>query len=110
VTLADEPPICRVEWEGAVRIIRSVYPPIDLFEDIADPADWPLLLSAEQKTNPRIRASIGNIDLVPPGRRVGPDCASSPVQGRHLDYHWDGKRVDLVRDAGSGAVFRVVEE
>ena len=38
MTLADEPPICRVEWEGAVRIIRSVYPPIDLFEDIADPA------------------------------------------------------------------------
>lgn len=239
MTLANEPPICRVEWDGAVRIIRSVYPPIDLFEDIADPADWPLLLSAEQKTNPRIRASIGNLDLVPPERRVGgngasylmasfthvsvdrpsrfshgsygvlyvadryetalfetihhharfmartaespgwtsqfreinltvraelhdlrgqeypfaafldsddyaaaqllaaslrkagsdgiaypsvrqargecvgffyPDCASSPVQGRHLDYHWDGKRVDLVRDAGSGAVFRVVEE
>ena len=38
-----------------------------------------------------------------------PDCASRPVQGRHLDYHWDGGRVDLVRDAGSGAVFRVVE-
>ena len=38
-----------------------------------------------------------------------PDCASNPLQGRHLDYHWDGRRVDLVRDAGSGAVFRVVE-
>jgi hypothetical protein len=38
-----------------------------------------------------------------------PDCASDPKQGRHLDYHWDGKRVDLVRDAGSGDVFRIVE-
>jgi hypothetical protein len=38
-----------------------------------------------------------------------PDCASSPIQGRHLDYHWDGVRVDLVRDAGSGAVYRVVD-
>jgi hypothetical protein len=38
-----------------------------------------------------------------------PDCASNPIQGRHLDYHWDGERVDLVRDAGSGAVFRVVD-
>lgn len=37
-----------------------------------------------------------------------PDGASNPVQGRHLDYHWDGQRVDLVRDAGSGEVFRVV--
>ena len=38
-----------------------------------------------------------------------PDCASNPSQGRHLDYHWDGARVDLVRDAGSGAVFRIVD-
>jgi len=231
-------PVSRVEWEGAVRIIRSAFPPVDLFEDIADPADWPLLISAEQKTNPRVMASIGNLDLVPVERRVGgngasylmapfthvspdrpsrftdgtfgvlyagktfetalfetihhherfmartaeqagwtsqfreiilsvhadlhdlrgperqshpalasddyrasqelgkslkglgsdgvvypskrhaggecvglfyPDCASTPVQGRHLDYHWDGDRVDLVRDAGSGEVFRVVE-
>jgi hypothetical protein len=27
--------------------IRSLYPPTDLFEDIADPADWVLLISAE---------------------------------------------------------------
>lgn len=221
-----------------MRIIRSAFPPIDLFEDIADPADWPLLLSAEQKTNPRIMETIGNLDLVPPERRVAgegaswlmapfthvstdrpsrfsagaygvlyagdvfetalfetihhhalfmartgeaagwtsqfreivlvvdaslhdlrkvpddiglaldpgsytvsqelgralraagsdglvypsirhpggtcvglfyPDCAASPVQGRHLDYHWDGERVDLVRDSGSGEVFRVVD-
>ena len=47
-------PVSVVKWEGAVRIIRSIYPLIDLFEDIADPADWPLLISAEQKTNPRL--------------------------------------------------------
>jgi hypothetical protein len=61
----------RIEWQGAVRIIRSLYPPIDLFEDIADPADWALLLSGEQKTNPRLMESIGNLDLVPAARRVG---------------------------------------
>jgi hypothetical protein len=61
--------ISRVEWRDAVRIVR--FPPIDLFEDIADPADRPLLLSAEQKTNPRLMESIGNLDLVPPERRVG---------------------------------------
>lgn len=65
------PPLEDVAWPGAVRIIRSVFPPIDLFEDIADPADWPLLLSAEQKTNPRLVESIGNLELVPPDRRVG---------------------------------------
>ncbi len=64
-------PTEEVHWTGARRIIRSVYPPIDLFEDIADPADWPLLISAEQKTNPRLMETIGNLDLVPPERRVG---------------------------------------
>lgn len=231
-------PVSQVAWTGAVRIIRSAFPPIDLFEDIADPADWPLLISAEQKTNPRIMSTIGNLDLVPAERRVGgngasylmspfthvstdrpsrfsdgsygvlyvadkfetalfetifhharfmartaedpgwtsqfreivltvaaslhdlrgkqpgyapfldaesyaasqvlgfalkrqgadgivypsirhpggecaalffPDCASIPLQGRHLDYHWNGKSVDLVRDAGTGEVFRIIE-
>lgn len=65
-----------VDWKGARRIIRSVYPPIDLFEDIADPADWALLISAEQKTNPRLMERIGNLDQVPIGRRVGGNGAS----------------------------------
>ncbi|ESR25603.1 hypothetical protein N177_1715 [Lutibaculum baratangense AMV1] len=229
------PPVERVSWTGARRIIRSLYPPVDLFEDIADPEDWPAILSAEQKSNPRLVEGIGEIDLVPAGRRVGgagssylmapfthvspdrpsrfsdgsygvlyvgrtfevalaetihhharfmrataeppgwtsqfreivmdvegdlhaihaeshpavldpddyrasqafarelrrrgsdgleypsvrcpggscaalfyPDLARNPVQGRHLDYHWDGNRVDLVREPASRAVFRVV--
>lgn len=226
-------PIVPVEWRGAVRIIRSLYPPIDLFEDIADPADWPLLLSAEQKTNPRVLQAVGRLDLVPAARSVSglgasylmspfthastdrpsrlsdgsygvlyiadsfevalfetihhharfmaataqapgwtsqfreivldvdgrlhdlhkaqpavfdpvdyaaaqavaaelhragsdgvlypsvrhpggrcvglfyPDLASHPVQGRHLDYHWDGTRVDFYRDAGTRQVYGI---
>lgn len=69
-------PISTVAWDRAVRIIRSAHPPIDLFEDIADPADWPLLISAEQKTNPRLMEAIGNIDLVPAHRRIGGPGAS----------------------------------
>lgn len=229
-------PISPVHWVGARRIIRSLYPPVDLFEDIADPEDWPLLIAAEQKTNPRLMETIGALDLVPSARRVSgpgasylmapftqvsperpsrfsvgaygvlyaarafetavletihhharfmaqtsqppgwtsqfrelvldiraslhdlrdgipafalaldpddytiaqqlgvalrgsgsdglvypsqrdpegvcvglfyPDLATSPVQGRHLDYHWNDARVDVVRDAGTGEVFRV---
>lgn len=227
-------PVSDVAWRGAVRIIRSAWPPIDLFEDIADPADWPLLIAAEQKTNPRLMETIGNLDLVPQDRWVAgvgasylmapfthvspdrpsrfsagafgvlyvadgfavalaetihhherfmastaqvqgwtsqfreivldiraslhdlrngvadaaldpdgyaasqalggqlraagsegvvypsvrhstgtcvglfhPDLASNPVQGRHLDYHWDGARVDLFRIPATGEVFRI---
>jgi len=230
----DDVKTTHVHWKAAVRIIRSIYPPVDLFEDIADPEDWPLLISAEQKTNPRLMETLGNLDLIPVARRVGgsgasylmapfthtsadrpsrfsdgrlgvlyiaddfetavhetihhharfmtatdqapgwtsqfrelvlevkatlydlravapeelldtndytasqafgadvraaggqgivypsvrspgecvglfyPDLARSPQQGRHLDYHWNGTRVDIVRDAGSGTVYRVV--
>lgn len=66
----------RVIWPRTVRIIRSIFPPIDLFEDIADPADWEALASAEAKYNPRLRDSIGNISRVPPERRVSGPGAS----------------------------------
>lgn len=66
----------RVEWPGARRIIRSRFPPADLFDDIAEPEDWPLLAAAEQKTNPRLMETLGALDLIPPSRRaVGPGAA-----------------------------------
>ncbi len=69
-------PVRRVVWPRSVRIIRSIYPPIDLFEDIADPADWEALASAEAKFNPRIRESIGDLSKVPSARRVtGPGAS-----------------------------------
>ena len=69
-------PVVDVDWPQARRIIRAVHPPIDLFEDIADPADWPLILSAMQKTNPRVMDNVGNLDLVPAQRRVSGPGAS----------------------------------
>ena len=66
----------RLVWNRTHRIIRSRFPPIDLFEDIADPADWDAILSAEAKTNPRVNESVGNLDLVPVGRRVSGASAS----------------------------------
>ncbi len=64
-------PTRQVTWARTFRIIRSIFPPIDLFEDIADPADWDALASAEAKSNPRIVDQIGTLALVPPERRVG---------------------------------------
>ena len=77
-------PQSHVRWRGAVRIIRSAFPPVDLFEDIADPADWPLLIAAEQKTNPRLMDSIGELDRVPPGRQDPVQGMEAPGLGRHV--------------------------
>lgn len=70
------PPLSLVGWPQAHRIIRTIYPPIDLFEDIAEPADWELIANAEAKTNPRLRDAVGAIHLVPVERRVGGHNAS----------------------------------
>ncbi|WP_306146955.1 MULTISPECIES: RES family NAD+ phosphorylase [unclassified Roseibium] len=70
------PHIRRVRWARTFRIIRSLYPPIDLFEDIADPKDWEALASVEAKTNPRVRGEIGDLGKVPVHRRVSGPGAS----------------------------------
>jgi hypothetical protein len=79
------PPISKIDWRISHRIIRSIYPPIDLFEDIADPADWELIASLEAKTNPRVRDEIGDISLVAIERRVaGPGASYAMAAFAHV--------------------------
>ena len=86
------PPHSRVTWDRYHRLINSAHPPIDLFEDIADPADWLLLTSAESKTNPRLAVSIGNLDLVPVGRRVGgPGASYVMAPFTHISPDYQGR-------------------
>ncbi len=66
----------RLRWKQSHRIIRTIYPPVHLFEDIADPADWEAIARAEARTNPRIHDEIGNLALVPLARRVSGPTAS----------------------------------
>jgi len=72
----DDLPEVHVRWDRAFRLIRTIHPPVDLFEDIADPRDWEALASVESKTNPRLVESIGRLDLVPAERRVAGPGAS----------------------------------
>lgn len=83
--MVADPPIAAIDWALSHRIIRSIYPPIALFEDIADPADWDLIASAEAKTNPRVRDEIGDISLVPVARRVsGPSASLAMAPFTHI--------------------------
>lgn len=66
----------RVRWARAYRAINSRYPPIDVFERVADPADWDALMQLEELTNPRVRDEWGEIALVPAGERVSGPGAS----------------------------------
>jgi hypothetical protein len=66
----------RVAWKPCWRIIPSRFPPIDLFERIADPEDWEALAAIESLTNPRIRQEIGELSLVPVEERAAGSGAS----------------------------------
>lgn len=77
-----------LRWTPGYRIIRTIYPPVDLFEDIADPADWELLVSAEAKLNPRIRDKVGNLAMVPVARRItGPTASIAMGAFTHVSVH-----------------------
>ncbi|MDB5026976.1 MAG: hypothetical protein JWO66_665 [Candidatus Eremiobacteraeota bacterium] len=59
-----------VAWDRSYRIIAARLPRIDIFEDVADPADLDAVLRIEALTNPRIRDLEGAIRVVPPDDRV----------------------------------------
>jgi hypothetical protein len=65
------PPLRRITWPTATRIVASRFPPVHLYERVsADPAIWDALIAAEALVNPRIRDEVGEIHLVPVEERV----------------------------------------
>jgi hypothetical protein len=64
------PPLARVRWQPCWRIVPSRFPPISVFERVADPADLDAVIAIESLTNDRLRDEIGEIALVAPGDRV----------------------------------------
>jgi hypothetical protein len=83
----EEPPVRRVRWPEAHRILPSRYPPIQLFERLTDdPAAWEALAEIESLTNPRIRDETGEIRLVPAEERVsGPGASWVMASFTHLN-------------------------
>lgn len=74
--MRDRPAARRVKWTRAYRIIAARYPPIAIFEEVADPEDWEALVDIESLTNERVRDEIGDISLVPPAERISGPGAS----------------------------------
>lgn len=59
-----------LDWPRAIRIIPSRFPPISLFERVADAADLEAVYAIEALTNERLRAEVGQLSLVPQEERV----------------------------------------
>jgi hypothetical protein len=80
------PPIARITWKPCYRIIPSRFPPIQLFERVADPQDLEAIFALEALTNPRLRDEAGDIRLVPSEERIsGPGTSIIMAAFTHLN-------------------------
>lgn len=85
------PPVTRVEWRLSYRIIPSRFPPVGLYDRVADPADLEAIFAVENLTNPRLRQEAGDISLVPPEDRVsGP--GTTPIMAAFTHLNPEGSR------------------
>lgn len=81
----------RVHWRNAVRIIPSIFPPISLFERVANTEDLDAVLAIESAFNPRLREAAGDLSLVPREERVvGPGAGYIMAAFTHVSP--DGSR------------------
>ncbi|WP_200882061.1 RES family NAD+ phosphorylase [Nitrincola sp. A-D6] len=66
------------DWQRAHRLVSSHFPPINLFETVAEPEDLEIVFEIEGLTNDRLRHEAGDLKLVPAAERIsGP--GSTPV-------------------------------
>jgi hypothetical protein len=80
------PEISHVAWRPSYRLIPSRFPPISLFDRVAEPADLEAVFAVENLTNPRLRQEAGDISLVPVEERVsGPGTTPIMAAFTHLD-------------------------
>jgi hypothetical protein len=80
-----------LDWARAVRIIPSIYPPIGLFEDVADPDELEAVFAVEAITNPRLQSQVGNLGLIGENDRIsGP--GTTPIMAAFTHPNADGSR------------------
>lgn len=81
-----DPSLARVDWCPCYRIIPSRFPPIALFEQVADPADLEAVFALEAMTNDRLRDQVGDLALVPEADRVsGPGTSAIMAAFTHCN-------------------------
>ena len=87
----ESPPLKRIRWNHAYRIVPSRFPTVGVYDRIADPADLEAVFAIEAMTNPRLREEAGALKLVPQDRRIsGP--GSTPVMAAFTHLNPEGSR------------------
>lgn len=84
-------PVTATSWAPCYRIIPSRFPPVGLFDKVADPADLEAVFLIEAMTNDRLRDEAGDLALVPPEDRIaGP--RTTPIMAAFTHLNPQGSR------------------
>jgi len=90
--MVDTPPVSTVHWSPSWRLVPSRFPPIGLFDRVADASDLEAVFAIENLTNARLRDEVGELQLVPENeRQSGPGTTPIMASFTHLG---DGGRFD----------------
>jgi hypothetical protein len=88
---SSDPPLHRIRWQRAYRIVPSRFPPVGVFDAIAEPKDLEALYQIEALTNPRLREEWGELSNVPKEHRVsGP--GTTPLMAAFTHVNPEGSR------------------
>jgi hypothetical protein len=85
------PPEKRIRWTRAYRIVPSRFPPIGVYDRVADPADLEALYEIEALTNPRLREELGSLRMLPKERRIS-GAGTTPIMAAFTHLNPDGSR------------------
>jgi len=81
----------RTVWRPSHRLIPSRFPPVSLFDRVADPKDLDSIYALESLTNDRIRNEAGDLRLVPVDERIaGP--GTTPIMAAFTHLNPEGSR------------------
>jgi len=85
------PAVTRVRWRPCYRLVPTRFPPVGIYDRVADPADLEAVFAVENLTNPRLRQEAGEISLVPPEDRLaGP--GTTPIMAAFTHLNPEGSR------------------
>jgi|SRR5450432_1478373 hypothetical protein len=81
----------RTQWRPSHRLVPSRFPPIGLFDRVAQPDDLDAVFELEALTNDRVRDEVGALALVPKEDRIsGP--GTTPIMAAFTHLNPEGSR------------------
>jgi len=88
---ASAPRTLHTAWRPSHRLVPSRFPPVGLFDRVADARDLEAVYALEGLTNDRVREEAGDQALVPLEDRIaGP--GTTPIMGAFTHRHPEGSR------------------